>query len=207
MKKVIFQTYQHFYDRMNQFMKENQTNDSCDVCFLGDSIVEMMDVSDFNLKCLNRGIVSDKSQGVLMTLNDRVIAIHPKTVYLFIGSNDICDGYTLKQIENNIKDIISMLKENLDNVRIIVATITPPCYYQAKHVESIYPECRDILKIKALNESIRKLESKENNIIVFDLYKILADQNDSLSLDDTFDGIHLTNKAYAKLKENLRKIL
>ena len=188
-------------------MEENKTNDSCDICFLGDSIVEMMDVSDFNLKCINRGIVSDKSQGVLMTLTDRVIAIHPKIVYLFIGSNDICDGYTLEQIINNIHDIVYMLKENLPNVRIIIATITPPCYYEAKHVENIYPACRDILKVKGLNELIRKMDNPKDNIQVFDLYKILADKNDSLSLDDTLDGIHLTQKAYDKLKENLKKIL
>ena len=65
----------------------------------------------------------------------------------------------------------------------------------------------NILKIKGLNELIRKMDNPKDNIQVFDLYKILADKNDSLSLDDTLDGIHLTQKAYDKLKENLKKIL
>lgn len=208
MNKVIFQTYQHFYDRMNHFMEENKTVKECDICFVGDSIVEMMEVNDFDgRKCINRGIVSDKSQGVLMTLQDRVIAIKPKIVYLFIGSNDICDGYTIAQIESNIKDIIMMLKENLKDVKIIVGTVTPPCYYKADHVDNAYPDCRDILRLKALNEKIRNLENKEENVIVFDVYSLLADENDSLRLDDTLDGVHLTLKAYKVLKENLKKIL
>ena len=36
-KKKIFQTYPHFYEKMNQFLKENETITSCDVCFVGDS--------------------------------------------------------------------------------------------------------------------------------------------------------------------------
>lgn len=206
MDKVIYQAYPHFYERMLKFVNENVKE--CDVCFVGDSLTEMMDVSDFTgLNCINRGIGSDKSAGILMTLQDRVIASNPKTVFLLIGSNDICDGYTIKQIENNIKDILVLLKENLKNVKIIVSTVLPPCYYKASHVEDIYPACRDILRIKALNEVINSLKDEQNNINVFDAYSILVDKNDSLALEDTLDGVHLTTSAYKKLKEKIKEIL
>lgn len=206
MDKVIYQAYPHFYERMLKFVNENVKD--CDVCFVGDSLTEMMDVSDFeNLNCINRGIGSDKSAGILMTLQDRVISSKPKTVFLLIGSNDICDGYTIKQIENNIKDILSLLKESLKDVKIIVSTILPPCYYKASHVEDIYPACRDILRIKALNEVINSLKDEQNKIEVFDAYSILADKNDSLALEDTLDGVHLTTSAYKRLKEKIKEIL
>ena len=208
MEKVIYQAYPHFYNRMIEFVNENNTIKNCDVCFVGDSLTEMMDVSYFkDLKCVNRGIVSDKSAGILMTLDDRVIKTNPKTIFMLIGSNDICDGYTIKQIENNIKDIINYCKEKLPNVSFIVSTILPPCYYQANHVEQIYPECRDILRIKALNEIILSLQDIKNNVKVFDGYSILADKNDSLELDDTLDGVHLTKKAYEKLQSKIIEIL
>lgn len=208
MEKVIYQAYPHFYNRMIEFVNENNTIKNCDVCFVGDSLTEMMDVSYFkDLKCVNRGIVSDKSAGILMTLDDRVIKTNPKTIFMLIGSNDICDGYTIKQIENNIKDIINYCKEKLPNVNFIISTVLPPCYYQANHVEQIYPECRDILRIKALNEVILSLQDIKNNVKVFDGYSILADKNDSLELDDTLDGVHLTKKAYEKLQSKIIEIL
>ena len=83
MNKVIYQAYPHFYYKMQQFVKENESIKNCDICFVGDSIIEMMDVNNFNNQfCVNRGISSDKSAGVLMTLQDRVIAIHPKKVFI-----------------------------------------------------------------------------------------------------------------------------
>ena len=207
MKKVIYQAYPHFYKRMNQFVNENHSLDGCDICFVGDSLTEMMDVNNFNnLHCVNRGIVSDKSAGILMTLKDRVIDTKPKKVFLLIGSNDICDGYTIKQISDNITDIIEMLIEEIKGVEIVVSTVLPPCYYQASHVDNIYPECRDILRIKALNEFIKTLSSYEK-VKVFDGYSILADKNDSLRLEDTLDGVHLTLSAYEKLKKELVKVI
>lgn len=208
MEKVIYQAYPHFYKRMMEFVKENETVKSCDICFVGDSLTEMMDVNNFaNKHCINRGIVSDKAAGILMTLEDRVIAINPKTVFMLIGSNDICDGYTIKQIENNIKDILTMLQEKLGKIRIIISTILPPCYYEGEHVDMIYPNCRDILRIKALNEVIKSLKDDKNNIEVFDGYSVLADKNDSLSLEDTLDGVHLTKSAYKKFKDKILEIL
>lgn len=208
MNRVIYQAYPHFYNKMNAFVEENKTIKSCDICFVGDSLTEMMNVKNFkNLNCVNRGISSDKSAGILMTLDDRVIAINPKQIFLLIGSNDICDGYTIKEIEYNIKDIIAYCKEKLKDVRIVVSTVLPPCYYDGSHIDKAYPNCRDILRIKALNEIIKTLKDDKNNIDVFDAYSLLKDENDSLSLDDTLDGVHLTEKAYNKLKEKLSTIL
>lgn len=201
MEKVIYQTFKHYYDRMEQFTNENEAIKECDICFAGDSIIEMFDVSNFgNYKAINRGIVSDKSQGLLMSLDDRVVAINPRNIFIFIGSNDICDGYTLKQIENNYLDIIHYLKEKLPKTNIILSTITPPCYYIADHVDQIYPECRDINRIEGLNEIIKTIGKKEN-IVIADVYNLLADENKSLRVDETLDGVHLTTGAYNKIKD------
>ena len=71
----------------------------------------------------------------------------------------------------------------------------------------IYPNCRDILRIKALNELIMNLKDVNNNIDVLDTYSILADKNDSLLPEDTLDGVHLTITAYNKLKEKIKEKL
>lgn len=209
MYKLNFQIYPHFVKRMQAFYEENQKITECDIALLGDSLVEMMDVNLFHLphlKIMNRGIVSDKTTGVLLSLDSRIQAIHPKCVYLQIGSNDICDGYLLKQIQQNEMEIIERMQHFLPECKIIISTILPPCYYQADHVDAIYPNCRDIAKIKEMNQWILKLSQIYPNLQIFDAFTILADENDSLRLDDTLDGVHLTTKAYEKLINELKKL-
>ena len=208
MNKVIYQAYPHFYDKMQQFVKENETISNCDICFVGDSIIEMMNVSNYkNLNCINRGISSDKSAGVLMTLQDRVIAINPKKVFINIGTNDICDGYTIAQIKSNYIDIIEMLTESLKDVQIVITTIMPPCYYEGPHIDNIYMNCRDILRIEELNKVIKTLDTIYENVKVADGFKALADENKSLRLEDTLDGVHLTLSGYENFKNEISKYL
>lgn len=208
MNKVIYQAYPHFYYKMQQFVKENESIKNCDICFVGDSTIEMMDVNNFNNQfCVNRGISSDKSAGVLMTLQDRVIAIHPKKVFINIGTNDICDGYTISQIKANYIDIIEMLTENLKGVEIVITTIMPPCYYDGPHIDHAYMDCRDILRIEELNKVIKTFDSLYDNVKVADGYQALADENKSLRLEDTLDGVHLTLSGYEKLKKEISKYL
>ena len=113
MNKVIFQIYPHFIKKMEEFYLENEKKEKVDIVFVGDSMVELFDCSTLNLPeytIYNRGIISDKSAGVLMSFDDRVLALSPKLVVMEIGSNDICDGYTLKQVKN-IEEGRKWLKE------------------------------------------------------------------------------------------------
>ena len=207
MKRVIYQTYKHWYDRMQEFINANEQIKECDVCLLGDSIVEMIpEIKLNNLVFVNRGIVSDKSHGLLISLDDRVKAINPKTVLISIGSNDICDGYLLSEIQDNYEKIIEELKEFNPNLKIIVCTVTPPCYHHAEHVDRAYPDCRDILRLQKLNEVIKSFKDKYG-VKVLDAYSILDDGTGSLALDDTLDGVHLTTKAYLKIKPEFIKLL
>jgi len=111
-------TYDKLEEKMMQVAKkyyeENEKDSKADVVFVGDSLIEMYDLKTFEVpfKMMNRGIVSDKSMGVLTSLQDRVLTLKPKLVILLIGSNDICDGYSLFQIKTNINDILIEFEKN-----------------------------------------------------------------------------------------------
>ncbi len=208
MNKVIFQIYPHFVKKMEQFYVENEKKEKVDIVFVGDSMIELFDCSTLNLPqyvIYNRGIISDKSAGVLMSFDDRVLALNPRLVVMEIGSNDVCDGYTLKQIQTNIEDIIQKLQKN--NIPLILWTVLPPCYYDAPHVEPIYRECRDIEKMLALNEIIHSFANLYPNVYILDNYPLYADKNQSLKVEDTLDGIHLTPLAYQKLVPSLKTLI
>ena len=210
MQKVIFQIYPHFVERMAKFYQENQQIQNCDIALLGDSLVEMMETKYFSLPnkiIVNRGIVSDKSAGVLMSLEDRLFKINPKTVFLFVGSNDICDGYTLKEIENNYSNILKMIESYNPNCKIVMSNIIPPCYYtQYSHIDHIYPDCRNIDKIIELNKIIVSLPNKFSNLKIFDAFSLMADENNSLRSEESLDGVHLTPKAYQRFVKELEKL-
>ena len=210
MQKVIFQIYPHFVERMAKFYQENQQIQNCDIALLGDSLVEMMETKYFSLPnkiIVNRGIVSDKSAGVLMSLEDRLFKINPKTVFLFVGSNDICDGYTLKEIENNYSNIFNMIESYNPNCKIVMSNIIPPCYYtQYSHIDHIYPDCRNIDKIIELNKIIASLPNKFSNLKIFDAFSLMADENNSLRSEESLDGVHLTPKAYQRFVKELEKL-
>ncbi len=208
MNKVIFQIYPHFINKMKEFYLENENIKKADIVFVGDSLTEMYDLSTLNIdkyNVVNRGIVSDKSAGVLISFDDRVLALNPKLVFMLIGSNDICDGYTINQIITNIENIINKLEEK--NISLILSTVLPPCYHQGEHVDRAYPDCRDINRIEELNNRIFKLKEKYQNITIFDAYSILTDEHKSLKVDETLDGVHLTKSAYEKLTKEIKPLL
>lgn len=207
MKKVIFQIYPHFIKRMQQFYEENEKDSKADVVFVGDSLIEMYDLKTFEVpfKMMNRGIVSDKSMGVLTSLQDRVLTLKPKLVILLIGSNDICDGYSLFQIKTNINDILIEFEKN--EITTILLNVLPPCYHKASHVDSIYPDCRDIVRIKELNNLLKDLSLQFKDVTLFDTFSLLADEFQSLAVEDTLDGVHLTSSAYQKITNQLKPLI
>ena len=208
MSKVIFQIYPHFIKRMQQFYIENEQVKNADIVFVGDSLIEMYDVTTLELpqfKIMNRGIVSDKSAGVLMSFDDRVLALNPKLVVMIIGSNDICDGYLMGQIKNNIEDIIIKLEEK--NIPLILLTTLPPCYHKAPHVENIYPACRDINRMMELNRIIKEFGITHPLVTVVDTFSLYADQSLSLKAEETLDGVHLTPTAYQKMTTVLKPLI
>ena len=95
------------------------------------------------------------------------------------------------------------LKEK--NIPLIILTTLPPCYYSAPHVDPIYRECRDIEKMEELNRIILSLNKDNPFVHVLDIFPIYADKNQSLRVEDTLDGIHLTPLAYQRMVEPLRQ--
>ena len=79
-------------ERRNQWAARVQ-QDQRAVVFLGDSITQGwhddLDGSFPELKVANRGISGDTTRGVLIRLQEDVLALHPRAVVLLIGTNDL----------------------------------------------------------------------------------------------------------------------
>lgn len=178
--------------------------------FLGDSITEFYHLEDYyddSLQVINSGISGDKTYDILDDLEQRVFKYKPSIVFLQVGTNDLSNR-TDREIVNNIADITRLIHKNLKDTKI--------------YVESIYPvnnntEGNDIVidwmvgdrdneRIRSINKEIKK-NSKEYGYTYIDFYSVLEDDNKSLKLEYTVDGLHLSDEGYKAITKEIMKII
>ena len=181
--------------KVAQFAEENKSKSSCEVVFLGDSLTDLYNVKDSypQWDVLNRGIGGDRTYNVLDILPTSAYAVHPKVAILQIGINDIFAGRTLDRIEKDYEQILSNIKENLPDCKLIV--------------ESLYPLTADCVvrldEVKKFNPKILALTEKYSYPYV-DMYTPLLDpETNELKTDYTVEGLHLTEEGYKVITANL----
>jgi lysophospholipase L1-like esterase len=167
----------------------NHTN----IVMLGDSITYAVNWNElFDYPIINRGINGDTTSGFLQRV-EQVTKLNPKKVFVMGGINDIFQGFQVKDIFENHKRIIQILKDK---------NITPYIYstlYTAKK-DNGYND-----KVKELNILLKKY-CEDNKIVFIDLNKSLS-KDELLIKDYTHDGLHLNAKAYLIWKEEIKKYI
>ena len=108
------------YDWFRRLWTERRTKwaerveqDKNAVVLLGDSITQGWG-EDFShwfpgMKIANRGISGDTTRGVLIRLQDDVLALEPKAILLLIGTNDLEENATPETIASNLKLILGAI--------------------------------------------------------------------------------------------------
>ncbi|MCX8009740.1 MAG: GDSL-type esterase/lipase family protein [Ignavibacteria bacterium] len=168
-----------------------------DIVMLGNSITFGVDWSELlNRKdVVNRGIGGDYTEGMLNRIQ-YVYKVKPQICFIMAGINDIYENIPVETIFNNYKKIIEGLKKNL-----IIPVIQSTLYVSDKWIFSKEKN----LEVQKLN-SLLKNYAKENKIEFLDLNSKLADEM-KLKDEYTYDGVHLTAKAYEIWGKEVDKIL
>ena len=94
--------------------------------FLGDSLIEYGAWEELfpDEKIVNRGIVGDRTTGVLARL-DQIATGQPARVFLMIGTNDLFNGTPENEIVANIMQIIDDIHTTSPQTDIYVQSILP----------------------------------------------------------------------------------
>ncbi|MES1167798.1 MAG: GDSL-type esterase/lipase family protein, partial [Oleiharenicola lentus] len=100
------------------------------VVFLGDSITQGwhddLDGLFPELKVANRGISGDTTRGVLIRLQEDVIALHPRAVVLLIGTNDLDEkGGNPWVVASNVRLIIDELRRADPAMPVVLCQVMP----------------------------------------------------------------------------------
>jgi lysophospholipase L1-like esterase len=166
------------------------------VVFLGDSITQgwhSLANAFPDIKVANRGIGGDTTRGVLYRLNADVLALKPAAVVLLIGINDIGLGGKPEDIADNIKAILSALKQSNPHMPVIVCKVMPSKHQMAGQIEQ-------------LNTLVDEIVKSDPQFIRCDTWSIYANKDGDCPKDEFPDLIHPNADGYAKWTAALKPI-
>ena len=171
------------------------------IVFLGDSITQGwhddLDGLFPELKVANRGISGDTTRGVLIRLQEDVIALKPKAVVLLIGTNDLDEkGGAPWEAVSNIRLILDELRQANPAMPVIVCQVMP----------SSVKKNRPAFLIRRINQMILDATADLPNVTVVDTWKLFATPQNDAKPEEFPDLLHPNNVGYAKWAKALRPV-
>ncbi|MBE9159289.1 G-D-S-L family lipolytic protein [Nodosilinea sp. LEGE 06152] len=186
--------YQSPYYRHRQSQFEKLSVGTNDILFLGDSIIDEGEWSDwFPIATIrNRGISADTTSGVLRRLPD-LLKTAPQAIFVMIGINDLIFlGRSPEQVLSHHQQMLTLIKQQAPQTQVYVKSVLPVS-------DSVFPGAN--AKILQLNQGIAALaESLDYRYV--DLHALFV-VNGQLDGAYTADGLHLNGDGYARWVEHL----
>jgi lysophospholipase L1-like esterase len=169
--------------------------------FLGDSITQGWgdDLGGAfpGVKVANRGISGDTSRGVLLRLQDDVLALKPAGVVLLIGTNDLEEKAEPETIAANLKLILADLKKHDPKMPVVLCQVFPSSAAKQRPAD----------KIKAVNQLFAAAVKGDPQVIVVDTWSLFADAQGDAKETEFPDLLHPNKAGYAKWAAALQPIL
>ena len=169
------------------------------IVFLGDSITQGWgDVgSSFpGIKTANRGISGDTTRGVLIRLQEDVLALNPRGVVLLIGTNDIEEQAEPEVIAANLKLIVEALKNHNAAMPVVLCRVMPSSPEKKRPAE----------KIRKVNQLYAEAMRDEPQVTMLDTWALFANVHGDSSLAEFPDLLHPNTAGYGKWAKALRPI-
>jgi len=179
---------------------ERLQQDQNAVVFLGDSITQGWgdDMGgDFpGVKVANRGISGDTSRGVLIRLEEDVLALHPRGVVLLIGTNDLEENADPETIAGNLKLILAELKRHNPSMPVVLCQTFPSSATKKRPAE----------KIKKLNQLYANAVKGDAQVTLVETWLLFADSQGDAKPEEFPDLLHPNKTGYEKWAAALRPI-
>lgn len=187
----------YYTHKVTQF--KSLPNSEHEIIFLGDSITDIAEWGELfgNMHVKNRGISTDNTFGVIARL-DEIVDSKPEMIFLMIGINDLAKKIPDNILVINIQRIVEIIQHESPKTKIILQSILP--------TNNEFPEFMGYQNndkhIQYVNEQLQNFCAKEHLFFV-NLYPRFLDENNKLSKQFTYDGLHLNGAGYMLWKEVL----
>jgi len=193
--------FQQTWRERRTAFEASRERDQGAVVFLGDSITQgwehRLETAFPGMKVANRGISGDTTRGVLLRLEEDVLALHPAAVVLLIGTNDIGDGASPEVIAGNVALILRALKAHDPAMPIVLNQVFPSSASKQRPAD----------RIKALNALYLAGVKGDPRVTVIDTWRLFAGAEGDARSEEFPDLLHLNDAGYSKWAAALRPIL
>ncbi|MCB1120116.1 MAG: DUF1080 domain-containing protein [Verrucomicrobiae bacterium] len=183
--------------RSSWFHRVNE--DQGAVVFLGDSITHGWTnlPNEFpGLKIANRGISGDTTRGMLIRLDEDVIALNPRAVVMLMGTNDLADKATPEQIAGNVKLMLDAFKAHNPAMPVVMCLVMPSSPEKDRTPEDI----------KAINEQLSAVARGDTRITVVDTWTLFANEEGNATKEEFPDLLHPNRIGQSKWANALRPV-
>ncbi|MBD3673114.1 MAG: DUF1080 domain-containing protein [Planctomycetaceae bacterium] len=186
-------------NRRTEWSKQVQQDQGA-VVFLGDSITQGWG-KDFKghfagMKLANRGISGDTTRGMLIRLEEDVLALNPSAVVMLMGTNDIEENVEPAVIGRNVEKIIAALKKHNPEMPIIHCRMFPSSAKKKRPKATID-------QVNALYDAAVRNDSQ---ITVVDTWTLFANEAGDATPKWFPDLLHLNPAGYDRWAGALRPI-
>ncbi len=175
--------------------------DKGSVVFLGDSITQGWG-DDFGgqfpgMKAANRGISGDTTRGMLIRLQEDVLALSPAAVVLLMGTNDLAEGAAPGTIAGNLKLILAALKEHNANMPVILCQVFPSSASKSRSAD----------QIKKINELYASEVKGNARVTLVETWPLFANDAGDARAEEFPDLLHPNKTGYDKWASAIRPVL
>jgi lysophospholipase L1-like esterase len=193
--------FQELWQERRSTWAEQVEQDQDAVVFLGDSITqgwgERLGAAFPGVKVANRGISGDTTRGVLIRLEEDVLAVNPSAVVLLIGTNDLDEDATPEIIAGNLELIVEALEKHSPQMPIVLCQVFPSSPEKNRPAE----------QIKAVNELYLKAVKGDPQVTYLETWPLFAKEDGDAKIEEFPDLLHPNGIGYAKWAAALRPIL
>jgi lysophospholipase L1-like esterase len=186
-------------ERRSEWARE-AAQDKGAVVFLGDSITQGwgggLGAAFPGVKVANRGISGDTTRGVLIRLDEDVLALDPAAVVLLIGTNDLEEGATPDVIVGNLKLIVAAIERHDPKTEVVLCQVFPSSASKKRPVD----------QIKAVNALYLAAVKGDRRVTYLETWPLFANAAGDAKLEEFPDLLHPNEAGYAKWAAAVRPV-
>ncbi len=193
--------FQKLWSQRRATWAQRVQQDQRALVFLGDSITQgwgdNIGGHFTGVKVANRGISGDTTRGVLIRLQEDVLALNPAAVVLLIGTNDLEEQADPETIAGNLKLILAELKKHDAKMPIVLCQVFPSSGSKKRPAD----------QIKKINQLYAAAVKGDSQIAFIETWTLFADAQGDAKKDEFPDLLHPNKAGYAKWAAAIRPVL
>ncbi|MGB7327149.1 MAG: GDSL-type esterase/lipase family protein [Rubripirellula sp.] len=182
------------WNRRRSTFADRAEQDQGAIVFFGDSITQGWGddfggrFDDLDVNVANRGISGDTTRGMLLRIDEEVIALDPAAVVMLMGTNDLEEHADAETIAGNVALMVDKLNQHDPEMPIVLCLVMP----------SSESKSRPTTEIKKINAALADTVRGNATVTVVDTWTLFANKDGDAKKAEFPDLLHPNGAGYAK---------